>query len=421
MKRLFLIVSLILSTVCMTLFTYCSYSNDDEQVLHPEIEEPEPDPVPEPLPAEYYAALSNSNAFIVKPGESVTFPVMKAFAVWKQYKEVIKSELSREATLQVTLVWQDQPALVSEVNLSKKAKEYSEITVKTARKKGNAVVALKSDDKICWSWHLWVTDYDPENQINGRTYQWDNNEDGISDYVWMDRNLGAETNGNKLTKEDSLAASGLFYQWGRKDPLPGDRTFRYTTENYPPNFDSHPIYNMMGKILRETGSETGEGVYTLKTNEDRGTANLLKSIMNPMIYLKGIDVPYDDWFASELLDPDDTLWDWNGKKGIFDPCPDGWRVPAYKNGSQPWQGFDEANSPYSQLGVFPCAGFRYLYNNGALKNSGFQSCIYCAVVNKKANARYLNIHKDYLGATKPKIDVTSRSTAMSVRCVRNND
>ena len=336
----------------------CSYNNEDDQIVKPEIEEPEPDPIPEPLPAEYLVALKQPNSFILKPGENITIPVIKAFAVWKVYKEITKRQPSRDAIFSTTLLWQDEPGLISKVSLSENKKEYSVITVQAANKKWNAVITSKVDNEICWSWHIWVTDYDPDNQINGRTYTWDNNDDGIIDYVWMDRNLGAETNGNKLTKTDSLAACGLLYQWGRKDPLPGDRTFRYTTANEPPNFDSRPIYDMNGNILPETGLEPGNGVYTLPTDADKTTPNLIKSINNPLVYLRGVDGAYSDWFASEFSDPDDTLWNREEGKGIFDPCPEGWRVPAYKNELHPWNGLAESATPYSRLGVFPYAGFR---------------------------------------------------------------
>lgn len=408
--------------ILLTMFftVACNYSNDDNQTVIPDIEDPEPDPLPEPLPAEYLAALNLPNSFIVKPGESITIPVIKAFAVWKQYKDILKEELARESNLSVVLVWQDQMDLIESIKLDSNKKEYSTLTVKSSSKTGNAVVALKADDRICWSWHIWVTKYEPNNEINGKVYSWDNNGDGIADYIWMDRNLGAETNGSQLTKTDSLAAAGLFYQWGRKDPLPGDKSFRYTTDNDPPNFDSRPIYNHEGKLLKETGLIPGDGVYTEETNKDTKTPNLLKAIENPLVYLRGMDGAYSDWFGSKVVELDDTLWDREGElKGIFDPCPEGWRVPAYKNDKDPWYGFSEAASPYSRLGVFPYAGFRYVYNNGAIKNSGFQAYIYCATPNKQGNARCLSIYTDYLGNTTPKIDVTSRSTAVSVRCTKD--
>lgn len=65
---------------------------------------------------------------------------------------------------------------------------------------GNALIAVKdAAGKILWSWHIWVTDYDPE--IDADLY--------ASGAKMMDRNLGA-LNDN---------ARGFYYQWGRKDPL----------------------------------------------------------------------------------------------------------------------------------------------------------------------------------------------------------
>lgn len=128
-------------------------------------------------------------------------------------------------------------------------------------KRGNVLIALRKKDpngsftaengekygEILWSWHLWVTDYNPDKVLSKPgTYTGivrGNMENGTAsnrrsrvfkygfwtgnyNYSWiMDRNLGArgwmpagmaEANG-----KDGTEGFGLFYQWGRKDPFPG--------------------------------------------------------------------------------------------------------------------------------------------------------------------------------------------------------
>ena len=74
-----------------------------------------------------------------------------------------------------------------------------------------------ASDPIYWTWHVWVTD-DPTNGIEySKGFETDLDEIRF-DPLHMDRNLGAvsaEFLGNDWNK-----SSGLFYQWGRKDPFP---------------------------------------------------------------------------------------------------------------------------------------------------------------------------------------------------------
>ena len=136
-------------------------------------------------------------------------------------------------------------------------------------KNGNASIAVRnSKDVILWSWHIWCS------------------EEGWNDHVYannagtmMDRNLGATS----ATPGD-IAAFGLLYQWGRKDPFMGACT--------------------MGN--NSLVASTGKWNVASSSN----SRNFVEE--NPMT------------FAS----------DWKGdtknndlEKGIHDPCPVGYRVP----------------------------------------------------------------------------------------------
>jgi hypothetical protein len=82
---------------------------------------------------------------------------------------------------------------------------------------GNAVVQIKNgSNEVLWSWHIWVTGYDPNS--GGTTYSRSN---GTKTYVFMDRNLGATAAATSTATDQASAVSGLLYQWGRKDPFPG--------------------------------------------------------------------------------------------------------------------------------------------------------------------------------------------------------
>lgn len=136
---------------------------------------------------------------------------------------------------------------------------------------GNAVVAVKGDDgKILWSWHLWFCATVPGDQDYG------------SGVFLMDRSLGAKesanldlslSGGNRTTL---FWKDGLYYQWGRKDPL-------------NPNITS--------------------GDYRYKSEM---SGNLTASIQNP-------NSLYTNWNSTD---------GWDASKKLHDPCPQGYKVPS---------------------------------------------------------------------------------------------
>lgn len=60
------------------------------------------------------------------------------------------------------LLWQDVNGLVTDVQLTDGGKALQFKVNKNVIQQGNAVVAISdSEGTIMWSWHIWVTDYDP--------------------------------------------------------------------------------------------------------------------------------------------------------------------------------------------------------------------------------------------------------------------
>lgn len=160
------------------------------------------------------------------------------------------------------LLWEDKIGLISNTSYDPVNKA---ITFLTDETEGNAVIVAKNEEgAIIWSWHIWCTDQPQEITFNSE--------------VLMDRNIGAIT--AKVSNEDEAGmATGLFYQWGRKDP-----------------FD----YNLDVWSKGDTFSSIEE------------------SINNPTVYSPG-----DAWLGAD----NNKLW--GGKKTIYDPCPAGWRVVNY--------------------------------------------------------------------------------------------
>ena len=168
------------------------------------------------------------------------------------------------------------------------------ITFKTPDtfKEGNAVIAAKdASGTILWSWHIWLTD-----QPEGQVYY---NNAG----TMMDRNLGATS----ATPGD-VGALGLLYQWGRKDPFLGSSSIRYDSMAEAKSTITWP-YSVSSKSI------TGTISYATANPTRFITYNSTSSKKNY------------DWYYTGSESTDNTRWT-KSKKSIYDPCPEGWRVPS---------------------------------------------------------------------------------------------
>ena len=190
------------------------------------------------------------------------------------------------------------------------------VSFTTGRMEGNALIAVKDyDGKVLWSWHIWVCDDEitVHDHINPR--------DEVSGQI-MDRNLGALNN----TPMD-VNNKGMFYQWGRKDP------FMPSSSPYHGDADSGnvPEYN---RASLEVGDGTGEWLISEDYRAQllsEPPANIPYSVQNPMMFLR----PYGGtggyhWYVASMSDEAlvSSLWSAE-EKTIFDPCPQGYRVPGH--------------------------------------------------------------------------------------------
>ena len=134
MKKTFLFFTLLLlaSVICSS---SCSYHNDDNPNEYPD-PQPEPEPEPEPdVNEKYLEATYTSNCFMVRPGQSVDIPILKAYAMWNLYAEWLGGEDFTSLVPEPVLLWQDLPGLITNVGLipGQQAEEGS-IAVSTADK-----------------------------------------------------------------------------------------------------------------------------------------------------------------------------------------------------------------------------------------------------------------------------------------------
>jgi hypothetical protein len=253
------------------------------------------------VPLDRYDGLSN--CYIVAPGTtSVQIPIERAITI---------GGMNPTATATLVKLWDDNNVIPSVPTTFIDTDADRKFTVTAAAgKEGNAVIALQIGTTIYWSWHIWVT---------GSLSSWTHNG-----YTIMDRLLGA----NKAGK--TLDCSGMLYQWGRKDPFP--------IPDVPDNsINSLPLFHG----TNNSGDPTV--YYVTETNATRGGAKsgVLESIRNPLYFYNRI---YEgDWLPYHC----DYLWNEStGKKSIYDPCPEGWRIPAFNTNGKvdAYEGLDSPSN-----------------------------------------------------------------------------
>ncbi|MCM1150429.1 MAG: hypothetical protein NC209_04995 [Alistipes sp.] len=201
------------------------------------------------------------------------------------------------ATERVSVIWQSAAGLVQYLQLvDGKASFYigADSDDDTRIKEGNALVgAYDAGGNLLWSWHIWVSDYDPDSaggsvELNGHTM--------------MTRNLGARADSD-ASEDEILASYGLYYQWGRKEPFIGPLSYDAA------NGSSAALYD-----------RSGSRIYLTVAAADAETGTMEYAVRNPLTYLT-VSEKDADW----LQETSAVRWSEDAKT-LYDPCPYGWRV-----------------------------------------------------------------------------------------------
>ena len=288
------------------------------------------------------------------------------------------------------------------------------IVFTTGTERGNAVIGLFDASGNCvWSWHIWSVDYAPA--ASAQTYK--------SGAVFMDRNLGALT--TDYTKPESR---GLYYQWGRKDPMIYPSLFRSNQWNEPIRADA--VY-AAGFEYAESYPRDVASPYDIMTVE--------WAVAHPTTYMDGAF--FEDWeewtsVSDWLHARNSNLWGnrTTGKtivmatdKSIYDPCPPGWRVPDLEDFRD--LRFAAAEMPYcvtvycngTQTATYPLGGF---LNVTRYERNGENACLYTAspYTWNGSSLNYFGLESASISITGTYQEVNSMSyyryAALPVRCVR---
>ena len=204
-------------------------------------------------------------------------------------------------------------------------------------KSGNAVISVKKGNTILWSWHLWFA---PKNALDkikvtnfqNKVYEFTNETLGWKPTEWTGTSYSTprtvkvkveQTQSNNGVKQIAIVTitqnPGLtkkngtttFYQWGRKDALPGtdatlpqgsiikgDNQIHMNNKIQKPNTFFITYFDKWGKIMQNDGLIVFNYFYNLwsMNNNHRGDKDAANDI--------------------EVV------------KTIYDPCPVGFNVPT---------------------------------------------------------------------------------------------
>lgn len=254
-----------------------------------------------------------------------------------------------------------------------------------ALKPGNALIAAKDyEGKIIWSWHIWI----PSTAIT--TLE----ANGMFGTAVMDRNLGALT---AVSGAATAESAGFLYQWGRKDPFMG-----------------------VGAMAANTSTTmTTTGTFT-KSKEQ---ISVTTALANPTMFAyNGATAVDPDWKGLNWCTAENgDAWGTAEEKGVYDPCPAGYRVPAYNSSLPGWAKedwtYDEANFYYKYSdAIFPFAG--YLDDcSGSLSHGGDRSAFWSGTA-YNADKGYSVDVRFKSGAATHSVTSQYKARGNSVRCVK---
>ncbi len=263
--------------------------------------------IPDPIPFTVTGVYPDPNSYILNPASAnindrrANIPIRKLFQAWEYHAEQPVNNLA-QGQLEAQVIWN---AVFLNSSPNGTPQNYTiqstiiqgsggilddilQVTIpQNANISGNAVVGVRRTGTTQWlySWHIWITPWDPDSDPLVTTWN-------SVTHRLMKRPLGAIEYNENITAPSNR---GLYYQWGRKDPL---------RENFITS--SAPIVTSLN--------------------------NIGNALNNPSTLYLASGTP-EDWATNSRDHQHDYMWnDIDNEKGIFDPCPEGWKISGPKHG-----------------------------------------------------------------------------------------
>lgn len=233
---------------------------------------------------------------------------------------------------------------------------------------GNLCFGIYDKKGVCrWSWHLWITDYNPNVSISvdplkftysvpgGQVDRYacipfgyrtpSGNETTLTplfkkvyeagsnnfDYCYnrsylMDRNLGATSAYGMLPEY-----GGCYYQYGRKEPFQFRKTLYDGTGKKLQAAASRNWYQIENAITNSNYVKTMSDAIAAPTSFYQSSNSWMGTIAATSTPFEGTGILYI-WHDPTLPTSGVGVSRWNNvKKSLFDPCPPGWQVPHMAN------------------------------------------------------------------------------------------
>lgn len=290
--------------------------------------------------------LASSNSFILNPAPSgaadrvFTIAIDRVNLFWAGVDPSLTIGEQDEWTVEV--IWQDVPTAgmirffdlatsqpMTSATFTGRGPDQRLALITRRGDFGNALIGIKKTGQTTsgylWSWHLWVSDYNPDYHAppvlgqyiyrvdGGAVHRYDGPDwnpltGKYKDKYMMDRNLGARSSSRSVD-------GSLYYEFGRKDPFPC----------------IHPtckLYDINGTLLANDDPRNAIKIYH---NSGYGVT-MATSVLNPVAYLyRDPAFGTGDWCSEGKAgqhpwnDPAPGL----DRKSFFDPCPAGWKLPEH--------------------------------------------------------------------------------------------
>ncbi len=351
-----------------------------------------------------YTSSDYSNCYILNPpstGQPVKkyrIPVGRVDEYWGSsqtgYGNNSSNLLSTSNSWTVSLLWQDLSNLVqasgtSNITLTKTTglgkNDYFEITVPSSAQDGNFVIKIDKGGSTLWSWHFWVTNYDPYyNQIQtgevdkyytvngGEVHRyagpaWTSGGELQNSYA-LDRNIGQLS--ATYTPANNKRGT-LYYQFGRKDPFPANIT----------------LYNITG----------GAVTYSTSANRNSSTVAMSTTVNNPLTFYGGIS----GITSASYIWNDYNVSTSSTAKSIFDPSPWGFKLPKtgvwsdFTTSTFTWTTNYRRYDPSSVYSYYYADGYR-TSGAGTLSNVASRGYYWNSSPSSTSNAYNMNFRSNSL-------------------------
>ena len=310
----------------------------------------------------------------------------------------------------VGILWQDNPNMISDMCFTDKPDCYicfdvpKNTDLKTPMQ-GNVVFAAYDHlDRIIWTWHIWITDYDPEKApavqdtyspyapvsdckitnaagkefiLQGQNLGWCSGDvdvyEGRSAIVRITQASGRTRDITLEQPRVEIESSGNnpFYQWGRKDPIPA-------AMNQNGEIVNKTVYDGNNNKLNNA-FQTSSARYTIgQAMQNTNSFVCGGSISNWIAAASdGAAVNYCNLWNAQLTGSSGITFKdglpqfdagYRSAKTVYDPCPRGYRVPD----PDVFTGMTVDGGTYTQS-MGGNSQFGTVYNSPFTDNSGLRS------------------------------------------------